>query len=859
MIERVPAHDWSRTPLGPMARWPQCLRTTVAMVLAAPVPMALWWGPGMVFIYNDAYAPFLGPRHPGALGRSGRQVWSEAWPKIGPLVEAVMRRGESVSRQRDHFVLERHGSPEDAWFTWSYSPVPDDSGGVGGLLNVAYEETAAVRAEAARRAGDARLRALAATSRSVLYRMSADWSELQPLDGKGLVASTDAPIRDWLERNIPASEHAAIRARIGRCIADLGPFEMEHRVYRPDRSVGWTHSRAVPVFDATGALLEWVGTAEDVTERRGVEVALRESEEHFRLMADAIPQFVWVTDQDGRALFFNQQWYAYTGAPHEDVTASDVAATFLHPDDAAATMAAFDEARRRGNTFLVEHRIRAKDGGYRWFTVRGEPYRDPTAGRIARWYGASSDIHDRRLAEEALRESERRFRELADAMPQIVWVTRPDGFHEYYNRRWYEFTGRPEGSTDGAGWNGLLHPDDQPRAWAAWRHSLATGEPYEIEYRLRHHGGAYRWTLGRALPVRDAAGRVERWFGTCTDIDAIKRLVDEREALLASERAARAEAERASRMKDEFLATLSHELRTPLNAILGWSQVLATGGRDEADLADGLRTIERNARAQTQIIADLLDMSRITSGKVRLDVQRVDLGEVVRQAVETARLSAEAKGIGLLAVLDPHAATVNGDPGRLQQVFWNLLSNAVKFTPVGGQVRVVLERADGHVEVSVTDTGEGIAAEFLPHVFDRFRQADASTTRRHGGLGLGLSIVKQLVELHGGSVRATSPGVGHGSTFNVALPLAAAHPAPQAEPDRHPPAGADAAAGSAAGANLDPCPPVTGIRVLVVDDEPDALSLVRRLLEDCGAAVRTAASADEAIALLADGPPPDVL
>jgi signal transduction histidine kinase/ActR/RegA family two-component response regulator len=340
----------------------------------------------------------------------------------------------------------------------------------------------------------------------------------------------------------------------------------------------------------------------------------------------------------------------------------------------------------------------------------------------------------------------------------------------------------------------------------------------------------------------------------------IREHLRERDRLLAAERDARAEAERVGRVKDEFLATLSHELRTPLNAILGWSQILAgtagngngngKGGGD-ADLAEGLRTIERNARAQTQIIDDLLDMSRIINGKVRLDVQRVELAAVIEAALETVRPAAAAKDIGVQKVLDPLAGVVSGDPNRLQQVFWNLLSNAVKFTPRGGRVQVVLERVDSHVEVSVIDTGEGIRPEFLPHAFDRFRQADPSTTRRHGGLGLGLAIVKQLVELHGGTIRAKSAGPGQGATFTVALPLTAVHPErqQQREPGRHHPAGIDQRPHNGHAVTLE------GVKVLVVDDEPDARSVIKRLLEDHRATVTTAASAAEALDIVRRDPP----
>jgi len=319
-----------------------------------------------------------------------------------------------------------------------------------------------------------------------------------------------------------------------------------------------------------------------------------------------------------------------------------------------------------------------------------------------------------------------------------------------------------------------------------------------------------------------------------------KRYEAEREGLLISERAARAAAENASRMKDEFLATLSHELRTPLNAIVGWSQILQSSHAPQ-DLKEGLEVIARNARAQQQIIDDLLDMSRIISGKVRLDVQRIDLRAVIVAAIDTVRHAAEAKGIRLQPVLDPRAGPVSGDQNRLQQVFWNLLTNAIKFTPRNGRVQVVLERVNSHLEIAVIDTGEGIKPEFLPHVFDRFRQADASTTRRHGGLGIGLAIVKQLVELHGGTIRVTSQGQATGTAFTVTLPLTVLHSEPEPKQERrHPTVRPDF------GVPAEMCLKLRGVKVLVVDDEPDARTLVRRLLEDCEAVVATASSAAEA-------------
>ena len=305
-------------------------------------------------------------------------------------------------------------------------------------------------------------------------------------------------------------------------------------------------------------------------------------------------------------------------------------------------------------------------------------------------------------------------------------------------------------------------------------------------------------------------------------------------------------------MKDEFLSTLSHELRTPLNAIVGWAKILRSSTVDAEDLAEGLAAIDRNSQAQAQIIEDLLDISRITSGNLRLEVQRLALADIIEEALAVVLPAANAKEIRIHKVLDSLTAPVTGDPARLQQVVWNLLANAVKFTPRGGQVQVLLERVNSHVEISVIDTGIGIKPEFLPHVFDRFSQADTSTTRRYAGLGLGLAIVKRLVEMHGGSIRAKSPGEGQGATFTVALPITVVHP-DRPEPPKVRPRGNS---GAARDAYQDRA--LAGLKVLVVDDEPDARQVLRRALSDCHAEVIAAASAAEALESITKSRP-DVL
>ncbi len=355
--------------------------------------------------------------------------------------------------------------------------------------------------------------------------------------------------------------------------------------------------------------------------------------------------------------------------------------------------------------------------------------------------------------------------------------------------------------------------------------------------------------LERPAPTRSVVSAVqtavrgrERQYQIRDQIDAIHQGQNERQMLLESERAARHELERAGRIKDEFLATLSHELRTPLNAILGWAQIIKMDPRDAETVSEGVSVIDRNVRVQTQLIEDLLDVSRIISGKVRLDVQHMDVASVIDAALESVMPALSAKDIRFEKTIDPSVGSVSGDPGRLQQILWNLLTNAIKFTPAGGTIQVLAHKVQSCLEISVTDSGEGIAPEFLPQLFERFTQADASTTRRHGGLGLGLSIVRSLVEMHGGTVSAQSAGQGQGATFTVRLPLRTARSI-----DRE----ALRASGSTAGRTLlgDPAK-LQGLRILIVDDEQDARELVQRFLVEYGATPAMAASAQEAQSLL---------
>jgi PAS domain S-box-containing protein len=422
----------------------------------------------------------------------------------------------------------------------------------------------------------------------------------------------------------------------------------------------------------------------------------------------------------------------------------------------------------------------------------------------------------------ALRESEAKFRTIADAMPQMVWSTLPDGYHDYYNEQWYSYTGVPPGSTHGDGWNAIFHPDDSERAWAAWRASLATGKTYEIQYRLRHHSGVYRWVLGRALPVRDDSGAIIRWMGTCTDIDDQKQ--------------AEEELRQASLRKDEFLAMLAHELRNPLAPISSAAQLLMLANPDPQRVHKAGDIILRQVRHLTDLVDDLLDVSRVTRGLVQIERHPLDLKDVLHSAIEQARPLMEARRHHFTLDETSVPTRALGDRTRLVQVVVNLLNNAAKYTPQGGQVTLALTVDAGEACIMVTDNGSGIAPTLLPYVFDLFIQAERTPDRAQGGLGLGLALVKRITALHNGSVHALSEGLGQGSSFMILLPLLEAGE----ESDAAPPAAAAVVQPVAARASI-----------MIVDDHPDGVQALAELLAAQGHQVLMAEDGASALALAA--------
>ncbi|HEY9729358.1 MAG TPA: PAS domain S-box protein, partial [Chroococcales cyanobacterium] len=648
----------------------------------------------------------------------------------------------------------------------------------------------------------------------------------------------------WLE-TIHPEDRAKTQATALRC-QHSDVVINEYRIVRPDGEIRWICDRGFALRDEAGHIYRVVGIAQDITDRKRVEKALRESVDRLNLALAASYMGDWSWDAATDVVIFSERAAEIFGIPSGPYMTWTQMRELLHEYDRDRARVMVEQAIRERGDYDTEYRVIRPDGVQCWVCAKGRAQYD-ASGQVLGMFGVVQDITDRKYAEQALQESEAIARARADELeafmhitPVALWIAHdPNCHHMSANQTAYDLMRTAPGSVatatpaDGSyplpfkqRRNGQeVAPHDLPMQRAA-----RTGQEVKDELEFVFEDGTVRFIYGNAVPLRNEIGDVRGVIGAFVDITERKQAEREREQLLARERTAREEAQAANQIKDEFLAVLSHELRSPLNPILGWTKLLQTRKFDEQATQRALSTIERNAKLQTQLIDDLLDVSRILRGKIDLKVYPVNLAGVIDAALETVRLAAEAKGIEIQTRLAPDVGQVSGDAGRLQQVVLNLVSNAVKFTPSGGRVEIRLERVGRDAQIQVIDTGKGIKPEFLPHVFEYFRQEDGKTTRNFGGLGLGLAIVRHLVELHGGTVQAESPGEGQGATFAVRLPLIAI--AKEITQDDTPPIATSR---------------LNRLQILVVDDVADMRELLATILEHYGATVRVAASAAEAL------------
>jgi PAS domain S-box-containing protein len=747
------------------------------------------------------------------------------------------------------------------------------------LANLAEDITEQRRTEFALRQSYERFELAAAAVNCLIYDWDIQNDTLERTQGLtellGYTLAETEPTSKWWRSRIYPGDLQKAHDDFTASLAKGNRFCTQYRIRHKDGHYIWVEDRGLAVRDENDRLVRVVGVTADISDRKQVEANLRESEERIRLATAAAELGMWFWNLNTNTLVWTPKCKQLFGLPANTEMSYELFLNCLHPDDRDRIHEAVTSTLEGKIDCDIEYRTIWPDGSVHWIAAKGRCLYD-AMGKPVRMMGTTQDITQRKHTDEALRQSEERYRTLAEAIPEMVWTTNARGLADYVNQRWIDYTGLSLEETLGYGWQKVLHPEDLKVIIQRWQQSVQAGTLFECEQRFkRASDDTYRWHLARAYPLRDNQGHIVKWFGTCTDIHDQKQIEAQRAQLLEREKAARAEAEAANRIKDQFLAILSHELRSPLNPILGWTKLLKSRKLDPAATGRALDTIERNAKLQIQLIDDLLDVSRILRGKLSLNNAAVDLTSVIDAALETVRLAAQTKKIQLEYIpssgesgrgrewenfspsphppIPPSSYIVWGDFNRLQQIVSNLLSNAVKFTPDGGKVEVRLSKRLGtgkefsqspitnpqspipYAQITVTDTGLGIAPEFLPYVFEYFRQADSSTTRKFGGLGLGLAIVHHLVELHGGIVTADSPGEGQGATFTVKLPLMK-----KIEGE-----------GETGREGKDTPSSLAGLRILIVDDDTDTRDFLCYLLKEYGATVTVAASAGAALAVLA--------
>ena len=1068
---RMRAFDWSTSPVGPAANWPQSLKTAVSICIGSRYPIVIWWGnPEYTMFYNDGYIPILGvTKHPGWLGRSGRDCWKEIWSTVGPMLEGVFKTGVATWSENLLLVMERNIPREENYFTFSYSPIRDDAGKVPGIFCACYESTGQV-------IGERRLQTLRDLGRTVIEMKSAEAAcagaaktlELNPHDvpfallyllndkaqtarltatsgfneltsntisqqvalnesaawpfqqvfktGAGEVVSDlvarfgPLPGGPWPEpaeaayvlpiavpgmvkpigflvaglspRRVVDADYRSffdlIAGHVGTAIANAQAYQVERKraetLAEIDRAktaffsnvshefrtpltlmlgpleealteagllpdvrerLDVAHRNSVRLLKLVNTLLDFsrieAGRIEAVYERLDLSTLTRELASVFRsaiekaglnLVVDCEPLStpVYVDREMWEKIVFNLLSNAFKFTFEGEIKVSlkekddrvelavSDTGTGIPEDELKNLFERFHRVKgARGRSYegsgiglaLVQELVKLHGGSVSvvseaehgsTFTVsipigfdhlpvdrlgasrtmvstglRGEAYVD----EVLKWLPVNGG------AAEALSGFVTNIPETEPAVrPRVLLADDNADMRDYVRRLLssrYEVVAVGDGEAaveaareqqfdlvlsdvmmpklDGFGVLHALRSNEQTRTIPIILLSARAGE----ESRVEGMGAGADDYLVKPFSARELLARVESHI----NLQRERRSAAEKlEQLILLEQQARASAEVANRVKDEFLAMLSHELRTPLNAIVGWTHLLKSGALRDSDRARGIEVIDRNASAQRAIIDELLDVSRIITGKLRLEPKPLDPVSVVEAAVDAIRPAALAKQIEIVVSVERNRGMVVGEAVRLQQVIWNLLSNAVKFTPKNGRVEVGLRVGGRHFEITISDTGEGIDPEFLPYIFERFRQADTSARRKHGGLGVGLSIVRSLVELHGGEVHAASDGPGKGTTFTIRLPIIGLSDADASHPDDTKQL-LDSRWKQKDHTAADDVHPtlLSGLKVLTVDDQQDTRDLITLALARYGADVRASDSATAALAAIAEWQP----
>lgn len=600
------AHDWSSSPLGSPENWPHSLRTVVSLMLTSKFPMFIAWGPDLAFLYNDGYRPIFGAKHPHALGLPFRQVWQEIWPDIEPLVTKALA-GEATYHEDLHLVMERNGYPEDTWYTFSYSPVRDESGEIAGMFCACTETTQEVKSRAALKAEQDRLRELFKQAPGFMAMMRGRDHVFELVNDAYLQLVGHR--RDIVGRSVrevlPEIQGQGFLDLLDKVYASGEPFVGRSlRVDLQRKPGGAFEERFVdvvyqPVTDQDGQVFGIFAEGYDVTERVRAEEGLRESEARFRNLADNAPVMVWVTDSNSACTYLSRSWYEFTGqTPETGLGFGWLDA--VHPDDREWSGQAFQKANAEQRPFRLDYRIRRADGVYRWAIDAAAP-RFGEDGSFLGYVGSVLDITDRKQIEDRLSESAAEFRSVTNAAPALVWAADRDGRIIYMNDRWEEFTGQSTRDAFGFGWAEMVHPDDAERILPLWEHCRRTGENYEGEIRYRRTDGEYRWHTFRALPHLGSDGAIEKWFGVSVDIHERKQWDEHRELLINE---------------------LNHRVKNTLAIV-------------QAMAAQSLRQLNEESRPKLKAFEDrLFALARAHDVLTRENWEGAELQEIIKEVVE---------------------------------------------------------------------------------------------------------------------------------------------------------------------------------------------------------------------------------
>jgi PAS domain S-box-containing protein len=863
MGEQIFAHDWGESGLGPIENWPPHLQLAVNIILLLPSAAILLWGPKLIQIYNDPYRALMGCKHPSGLGQPVNECWPEVWDFIEPICAGVLEQGESYRFDEQRMVLNRKGMPEESFFKLTYSPVPgglpgtpvSDMAPPGGVLITVAEITELVHARR-REAERARLQEALQAKRIELLEEVFRTAPLflHVLRGPDFIFefANDAYYQLVGRRELighpafealPETAECGFQDRLTQVMSTCKPFvgfELPVKLSPGDGSPAEEHYIDLvylPLLDENGTCERVLGHGIDVTlhvkKRKQAEEALRESEERFRRALEIDTIGVLFFDDSGGITEANNAFLKMSGFDQHDEHAGLCQCDIVTPPQwRELALRAIREFKSTGQTVPYEEEFRRGDGS-RWWGLFTAKQLD--AGESV---GYVIDISKRQRAERNLRESEARFRALAEASPALIWQVDTQGRAVYLNQPYLDMVGMSACELMPTGWQSRLHPEDAPGYIAALEQAVQKQCRLQHRVRVRNAQGEWRWLKSYALPWFTATDEYAGHVGVSIDItEAVKAET----ALLESDR-----------RKDEFLATLAHELRNPLAPI---SNALALIARPdgEAALPHLLPVITRQVDYMVRLVDDLLEISRITSGKVELRRGVVDLNMVLRHAVEASRGLIDENRHQLSLSFPETSLRVYGDAVRLEQVFTNLLNNAARYTPMGGQIWLSARQDEDGAIISVRDNGIGILPDMLPRLFDMFAQERRIAIGAQEGLGIGLHLVQRLVKMHGGSVEAHSGGKDQGTEIVVRLPLSQtrtseinAAPESTAAPEN------TAAPESTASASRD-------IRVLVVDDNHDAAEVLAMLLESMGFEARAVDSGPAALAALSDYQPNVIL